>query len=256
MSTTDTWLRRFHQSPGATVRLVCLPHAGGSASYFFPMSAALCPTVDVLAVQYPGRQDRHGERRIENLNELADGVYDALAGVTDLPLAFFGHSLGATLAFEVIRRLERDRVVAPVVLFASARRAPSRQRPADEYVHRLDDAGIVAELNRLSGTRNAIMEDEELRKLFLPTLRSDYRAIETYRPGPDATIACPITVVTGDDDPVTTIDNAQAWREHTTGAFDLRVLTGGHFYLEQHKDELVRIITESVLPAATRLAAS
>lgn len=241
MSTTDLWLRRFHSSPDAAARLVCFPHAGGSASYFFALSAALSPAVDVLAVQYPGRQDRHGERRVENLRELADGVRDALAGAADLPLAFFGHSLGATLAFEVARTRP------PTHLFASGRRAPSRQRPADEYVHRLDDTGIIAELRRLSGASNPILADPELRALFLPTLRSDYRAIETYRPGPGVTVDCPITAITGDADPVTTVDNASAWQTHTTGDFALHVLPGGHFYLEEHQPAIVGIITDTLL---------
>lgn len=249
MSTTDTWLRRFHQSPDAPVRLVCFPHAGGSASYFFPMSKALSPEVDVLAVQYPGRQDRHGERRIENLRELADGVRAVLP--TDLPVAFFGHSLGATLAFEVALGMPEP----PLVLFASGRRAPSRQRPEDEYVHRLDDDGIIAELRRLSGADNPILKDAELRALFLPTLRSDYIAVETYRPPAGATLDCPITVVTGDADPVTTLDNARAWSTHTTSAFEMEVLPGGHFYLEEHPTEVVEIVRRTLLRCSTRQTA-
>jgi surfactin synthase thioesterase subunit len=192
-------------------------------------------------VQYPGRQDRRGERRVENLPELADGVRAALAEVADLPLAFFGHSLGATLAFEVAREL------APTHLFASGRRAPSRQRPEEEYVHRLDDAGIIAELRRISGADNPILADPELRELFLPVLRSDYRAIETYRPGPATTVSCPITAITGDADPVTTIDNARAWQAHTTGEFAFHVLPGGHFYLEEHQGEIISILTDTLL---------
>lgn len=103
------WIRRFHPRPDGDVRLVCLPHAGGSASFFFPVSQAMPPSVDVLCVQYPGRQDRRAEPVIDSIPDLADQVFAALLPWADRPLAFFGHSMGATLAFEVARRLERRR---------------------------------------------------------------------------------------------------------------------------------------------------
>ncbi|GAA3291311.1 hypothetical protein GCM10020295_07820 [Streptomyces cinereospinus] len=103
---TGEWIRRFHPAPQAAAQLVCLAHAGGAASYFFPVSKALSPAVDVLAVQYPGRQERRRETPFENAELLADAVAEQLADVTGRPLALFGHSLGATVAFEVARRLE------------------------------------------------------------------------------------------------------------------------------------------------------
>lgn len=241
------WLRSFHESPAAAVRLVCFPHAGASASYFFALSKALPSTVEVLGVQYPGRQDRHREPRMESLVEMAGHVHEALAEVSDLPVAFFGHSLGATLAFEVARR------TSPVVLFASARRAPSRQRPESEYVHVRDDEAVVAEVRRLAGSASVLLDDDEMRALFLPTLRSDYGAIERYRPEPpDAAVTCPIVAVTGDADPATPVDDAAAWREHTTGEFRLEVFRGGHFYLEQHSEEVTRLVADTLSAAVVR----
>ncbi|MCP2342747.1 thioesterase II family protein [Actinomadura rupiterrae] len=233
-SESDTWIRRFHPAPDAALRLVCFPHAGGSASFYFPVSnalrrsASLAGRVEVLAVQYPGRQDRRTDPPITDLNELADHVARALAPHADRPLMFFGHSMGASIAFETARRLEA-KGSAPVAVVASGRRAPSRHRA--ESVHRRDDAGVIAELRALSGTDPSLLEDEELLRLFLPAVRADYTAIETYRAEPDATVSCPITVFTGDADPHVTLDEAEAWRGHTTGAFELRVFEGGHFYL-------------------------
>ncbi|MFC4907623.1 thioesterase II family protein [Actinomadura gamaensis] len=230
----DTWIRRFHRVPEAGLRLVCFPHAGGSASFYFPVSnalrrsASLAGRVEVLAVQYPGRQDRRNDPPITDLGELADRVTEALGPYADRPLAFFGHSMGATIAFETARRLEA-KGSGPVAVVASGRRAPSRHRA--ESVHRRDDAGVIAELRALSGTDASLLEDEELLRMFLPAVRADYTAIETYRGEPGATLACPITVFTGDADPHVTLDEAEAWRAHTTGAFELRVFEGGHFYL-------------------------
>ncbi|MDF5757187.1 alpha/beta fold hydrolase [Spongiactinospora sp. TRM90649] len=247
MTTTDDdlWIRRFHPAPDAGARLVCLPHAGGSASYYHPVSAALSPAIDVLAVQYPGRQDRRAEPCVENIEELADGIVGALRPWTDRPFALFGHSMGAVLGFEVTRRLEREDI-APLMLFASGRRAPSTRRA--ESVHLRDDDGLVAELKRLNGTDSSVLADEELLRMVLPATRSDYRAIETYAGDPGAVLNTPITVLTGDNDPKTTLDEARAWSGHTTGEFEMRVYPGGHFFLTRHarriNAELTRFFAE------------
>ena len=235
----QAWIRRFHPADDAATRLVCLPHAGGSASFYFPVSRALSPQVDVLAVQYPGRQDRRHEPGVTDLHVLADLVAEQLRPLLDRPVALFGHSMGATLAFEVAHRLERGGIVAGT-LFASGRRAPSCFR--DERVHQRDDAGVIADVRRLSGTDMRIFGDEEMLRAVLPALRSDYTAIETYRCPVDRRIASPIRTLVGDSDPHVTMDEAQLWSRHTTAAHRVRVFDGGHFYLNQHAAEVIAIV--------------
>ncbi|MET9730410.1 alpha/beta fold hydrolase [Streptomyces sp. NPDC006458] len=247
---TDSWVRRFHPSDAAATRLVCFPHAGGSASYYFPVSRALSPTVDVLAVQYPGRQDRRTERCIDDVREFADLVTAALRPWTDRPLALFGHSLGATIAFEVALRLQADGIV-PVVLFASGRRAPSRHR--DERLHLGDDARLIDSIKRMSGTDPQILRDEELLRMVLPAVRSDYKAAETYRYQPGPQLACPVTVLTGDRDSEVTTEEALAWAEHTKEPFSLHEYSGGHFYLNDHAAAVIARIREQ-LAGSGRLA--
>ncbi|GAU69347.1 thioesterase [Streptomyces sp. NBRC 110611] len=223
------WARCYHPAPDRPRRLVCFPHAGGSASFFFPVSAQLSPVAEVLSVQYPGRQDRRTETSPSDIATMADQVYAALRGrLGSRPTAFFGHSMGALVAFEVARRLEADGG-ALTHLFASGRRAPSRYRA--ESVHRRDDDGIVTELKLLAGTDASLLGDEEVLRMILPAIRSDYTAVETYRCDPGAAIKAPITALTGDNDPKTTLEEAEDWRAHTTDAFDLRVYPGGHFFL-------------------------
>jgi pyochelin biosynthesis protein PchC len=247
MSTTpvvsDTWIRRFHPARQPAPRLVALPHAGGSASFWYPLSAALAGRFEVLSVQYPGRQDRRAEPPIADIATLADRITAALElwlGEDDAPLVLFGHSMGAILGFEVARRLR----VPPAALIASGRRAPDRRRV--EQAHRLDDAALLAEIRSLSGTDASLLEDDEVVRMVLPALRADYRAIETYEVTPGAPLACPITVLIGDADPKVTLDEAMSWRDHTTGTFALHTFTGGHFYLTGHQ----AAVTEHVAAAA------
>ncbi|WP_405817783.1 thioesterase II family protein [Streptomyces sp. NBC_00838] len=234
-TTDDTWIRVAHRNPGSGTRLVCLPHAGGAASYFFPMSAALAPDVEVLSVQYPGRHDRRHERPVDDLHLLADRIAEALGPWTDRPFALFGHSYGALLGYEVARRL-RAAGHRPLALFVSGRRAPSTHR--DERLHLKPDASLIAELKSLDGTVGALLDNEEIIAMVMPALRADYRAVETYvqRPGPELDI--PVTAFIGDDDPKVTSQEAARWREHTTSDFSLEIFPGGHFYLAERRQEL------------------
>ncbi|MGW0533744.1 thioesterase II family protein [Streptomyces sp. NPDC003032] len=234
--TTDTTerttpsVRRFHPCE-AGVRLVCFPHAGGAASYFFQVSRQLSPVADVLAVQYPGRQERRKEPCVDSVTELADVLTRELLEWADKPLVFFGHSMGALVAFEVARRLERQGVEL-VSLFASGRAAPSLSR--DEGVHRRGDAGLIAKMKELGGTAGSLLDDPDVVEMLLPALRNDYRAVETYRLAPGPPLGCPLVVLTGDADPQVSVEEARHWREFTSGEFEMHTYSGGHFYLDVH----------------------
>ncbi|MFC5143588.1 thioesterase II family protein [Streptomyces aureoversilis] len=219
------WIRRFHPRPDSRVRLVCLPHAGGSAGFYLPLSRAMPETVEVLCVQYPGRQDRRTEPLVDSVPALADQVFGALLPWTDRPLALFGHGLGASLAFEIARRLEREDTV-PAAVFVSGRRAPSTHRR--EAVHRPP-------------------ADEEVLRMILPANRAaDYRAAETYVWEPGPPLRSPVTCLVGDGDPKLTVEEATAWSGHTEGAFALKAFPGGHFFLVQHPMEVVRLLAEQL----------
>ncbi|MEB3959090.1 alpha/beta fold hydrolase [Streptomyces kunmingensis] len=249
MTDTDVWIRRYFPSTEATVQLICLPHAGGSAPFYRPVAQALSPRVEVLAVQYPGRQDRRNEPMIDDLGVLADRVSEAVAACVDRPFALFGHSMGATLAFEVAARLER-RQRYPLRVFASGRRAPSMRR--DERVHERDDDGVVRELRTLSGTDQRVFGDEELLRMVLPAIRNDYRAAETYRYTPGPPLRAPITALTGDSDPKASHEEVAAWGTHTDGGFELHTYPGGHFYLLDHTADVLRVIDDRLGEPALR----
>ncbi len=234
------WLRRFHQDPSARARAVCLPHAGGSASFWFPFSQAMPPGLEAVAVQYPGRQERFLEEPLRRIGELADSVARLLAGQPAVPLVLVGHSMGATIAFETAHRL-RERGVALEALYVSAQRGPSLPRePRGVYLR--DDAGVADELRRLGGTDPDLLADPAVLELLLPAVRADYEAVETYAFTAREPLECPVVALVGDADPNVTVEQAAAWREQTTGAFDLRVLPGGHFALADRQEAVAALV--------------
>ncbi|MEU1671043.1 thioesterase domain-containing protein [Streptomyces roseifaciens] len=229
------WIRRFHPRPESRVRLVCLPHAGGSAGFYLPLSRAMAGTVEVLSVQYPGRQDRRTEPLLDSVPALADQVFGALLPWTGRPLALFGHGMGASLAFEIARRLEREADTVPAALFVSGHRAPSA--PRRDAAHARDDDS--------TGTRPP--GDEEVLRMILPSTRvADYHAAATYAWEPGPPLRSPVTCLVGDGDPKLTAEEAAAWAGHTEGAFTLKTFPGGHFFLTQHFMEIVQLMAEQL----------
>ncbi|MFI0479611.1 thioesterase II family protein [Actinomadura sp. 9N215] len=233
VATGAEWLRQFAPAAGGAPTLVCLPHAGGSAAFFAPLARALSPALRVLAVQYPGRLDRRDEPPVEDVRELARRIAGALAadaaGAGGGPLAFFGHSMGALVAYETALLGERGHGPVPDRLFVSAARAPHLARVEDAVVRA--DRSLLDEVLFLGGTSPAVLTDPDLRALILPALRADYRALRGYTAAPGTAVGCPVVALTGDDDPRVAVAEARAWREHTPGPFELRVLPGDHFYL-------------------------
>lgn len=240
MDKPDLWLRRFHGGSSPTSRVICFPHAGASASYYFPISKALSPDVDMIAVQYPGRQDRSFEECRTSVAQLADEVTHEIRQLTDIPVTIFGHSLGATLGYEVARRLESDGVMISA-LFSSGQRAPSDSR--DEGIHLLDDDALIENIRALGGTDSRLLENDEIMRMVLPTIRSDYMAAETYRYQPGPKLGCPLFTLVGEGDPLVSVEDARAWAVHTTGNFQLRTFPGGHFYLNSHFPAVVELIS-------------
>ncbi|MFJ3586834.1 thioesterase II family protein [Streptomyces sp. NPDC090127] len=250
------WFRRFgpvggeRPAAGAGTRLFCFPHAGGAASAFIALARTLAPAVDVLAAQYPGRQDRRTEEPFTDIGRLADALADEVRRTGPSPYAFFGHSMGAVLAYETARRLG-DRP-GPVHLFLSGRGAPGPTPLVHDQLR--SDAEVLAAVRRLGGTTAGIFDDPEILAMVLPTLRADYRALASYtwRAGP--ALSVPFTVMVGDSDPVVTVPEASAWSRFTTAGTDLKVFGGGHFYLDGHVAAVAETVSRTLdarVPATT-----
>ncbi|WP_371618389.1 thioesterase II family protein [Streptomyces sp. NBC_00454] len=238
----NTWFRRYSATPTPRRRLVVLPHAGGSASFFHAWGRSFDADTEVLVAKYPGRHERLAEPCIDSMDVLADQVTAALLPFADLPLTLFGHSMGASLAYEVALRLEERHAVRPAALHVSSRKAPHRLTPRDLYLR--GDAALIAELRRLGGTDTALLDDPDIQELVLPAVRADFTIVGTYGPRSAVPVGCPVHAWIGDADPSTPAREMEAWGDVAPRGFRLRVLPGGHFYLVEQHDALVREVSE------------
>lgn len=243
-----TWFRCAEARPWASMRLFCLPHAGGSAVFYRPWAKEISPAVEVHAVQYPGRADRMADAFVTDAHQLARLIAGAMAPLMDRPAALFGHSMGAVLAYEVARLLQ-ERGSAPVHVFASGARPPHDR--GDDRVAGRDDDGVVAEMVRLGGTDADALRDPELRELVLPYVRNDFALIEDYAHRDGTRLTVPLTAVIGDADPHVTEEQARGWGEVTGGRFALRTLPGGHFYLTDQQPAVIAEIHRTLEVPAT-----
>jgi pyochelin biosynthesis protein PchC len=236
--TSSIWWRQAVPRPDATATLLCFPPAGAGASTFRGWAARL-PRVDVLGVQYPGRQDRFGEPCAEAMAELADPLAAAVAAELTGPVAFFGHSMGAVVAYEVARRLPAEFDLARLVVSAhAAPTAPRTSRPEADT-----DEAVLAYLRGLGGANVAMLDDPDLRELTLPMVRADLRLLGRYEHAAGPPLTCPVTAVVGRSDHTTSAVDAAGWAARSTGPFDLVALPGGHFYLES-PGPLMAVLTE------------
>ncbi|WP_190200590.1 alpha/beta fold hydrolase [Streptomyces djakartensis] len=241
----DLWLRRYRPSTAPVARLACFPHAGGSASAFLPLIRELPQEIEVLAVQYPGRQDRRAEPLVDSIEQLAAPLADVLQAQTGPPLVLFGHSMGATVAYEVARILEQ-RGAGPAALVVSGRRAPTVNTVS--AVHLYDDDRLIEELRSLDGTDSSLLSDPELLELVLPAIRNDYRAVGHYVHRPGTPLACPLTVLTGADDPNVSAAEAAAWSQVAAADPHVHTWPGGHFFLFERPAEVSAAVVGAIAP--------
>lgn len=209
-----------------------------------------------MAVQLPGRGGRIREQPIASIPTLTELLTPEFLPLLDRPYAFFGHSMGAVLAMELARVIASTGRRGPEHLFLSARRPPHLPR-LEADLHRLpDDAFLKLLGSRYGGVPAEVLQEPDLLALFLPALRADITALETFTPGDAEPLTCPITAYGGDEDRLVTLDQLRDWRGYTSGGFRVKQFRGGHFYLQDRRDELVSDVTQVLKPLLAMAAES
>ncbi|MCX4993705.1 thioesterase II family protein [Streptomyces sp. NBC_00568] len=231
------WLRGLGgRERTAQRRLFVFPHAGAGASAY-RLAAYLPDTVEVCTVQLPGRENRIAEPALTSMDDAVAAVAPFIADHTELPYAFFGHSMGSLIAFETARRLRALGTRMPDRLFLSGMRAPGT--PDRDPRHTLPDDELLA-IAEFDGL------DAELQELLLPVLRADLTLCETYTYRVQAPLPCPLTVLAGSGDDSVDGTELAEWREHTSAGFDLHLFPGApHLYVRGAERELAETITRT-----------
>ncbi|MFI9642528.1 thioesterase II family protein [Micromonospora sp. NPDC051925] len=235
-------------------RLFCFPHAGGGGRFFHPWRRLLAPDLTVRPVVPPGREGRFGERAYDRMELLVEGLVEAVRPELDRPFVFFGHSLGAAVAYETAVRLRQLGLPEPSCLVVSGRRAPHLPLPPP-YLHLMDDDQFIAEVIRLGGTPATILDRPQVLKFYLPTLRADYELNEVYRPTLGRPLSCPVFGYAGDADPIGEPADVAAWKAVSSGPFAARVFAGAHFYLKDRSEEVLAALRKDLAVASVGVTA-
>ena len=252
--TTHDGFHRFSGRGSPEMRLFCFPFAGGNALNFSDFAKAMPPEIEVIAIDYPGRGKRFSEDPECCIRQLVSKLARGIRPYLDGPFAFYGHSNGALVAYELACLLPQLYFRSPERLFLGAKRCPV-MGPEDP-MHTLPDAAFITRLKEYKGTPEQVLCCPDLMSVFLPIIRADFALSETYSLPERAPLNVPTTAIVGRDDPLATHDMMQAWQDLISGPFDTVTLDGGHFFLNSHCSALAACITQALMPNNPALRAT
>jgi medium-chain acyl-[acyl-carrier-protein] hydrolase len=251
----ERWIRVPSVDQAAMARLFCFPHAGGGPSLFRSFRQPLSPDISTCPIQLPGREARACEPSLAEVSEIADRISECIAALSDKPFAFFGHSMGAIVAFEVAKRLSKARphVATPTLLVVSAS-PPPHLAGKDERGHLLGDRELLEWVRGLGGTSDVVLEHPELRRVFLPPLRADLAALANYRSQGSYQFEGRMLVLGGREDALVPRDVLAGWRAYAMESCTQDELPGGHFYFSSKQELVVQTIRREMLRAMFELS--
>lgn len=236
--------RWFIRKPGqSNSRLYCFSCAGGNASDYSTWQSKIGPQIEICAIQLPGRGSRFGEAMYESVHHLAYDIAIEISKDTFSPFSLFGHSLGALVAFEVTRALARLGKVQPELLFVAGCDAPKNRR-STKSLHLLSDSELILKLRDYNGTPPEVLENQELMKLVLPTIRSDFSLADSYKYLAEEPSNIPIIVMSGKKDEHVEPNLIESWGEETSKSCRLYWFEHGHFFVQSEADLVIQRIRQ------------
>jgi len=242
---TSPWVSCYKPNAAAKLRLFCFPYAGSGALIYRTWANTLPMSIEVFPVELPGHGRRIGEAAFSDLMSLVKAIAPALTPFFDKPFAFFGHSMGAMISFELAHELRENHGMGPVHIFISGRCAPHIS-DADRIIYDLPEDRFVEELYRLNGTPREVFEHSELMQLMVPLLRADFEVCQTYQYSPKPPLSCSISAFGGLGDNEVPLEHLEAWREYTTRPFSMKMFVGDHFFLRTAESLLLHRISQEL----------
>jgi medium-chain acyl-[acyl-carrier-protein] hydrolase len=235
------------QNRQSTQRLFCFPYAGGAASIYRDWGNRLPSSIEVHAPQLSGHGNRLSEPLFRSVQPLVESLAAELRPHLEGSFAFFGHSMGAIIIFELAQLLRRENRPGPSHLFLSGRPCPHLTKK-ETPTYDLPEPEFIAELRRMQGTPNEVLEHPELMSVLSPILRADLEICQTYEYEPRPPLDCPITVFGGLQDEEVAREQLEGWRDYTTSSFAVRMFPGNHFFLHSSAPVLLRMVAQDLRP--------
>lgn len=230
----DSWFFPTRQmNPKAQLVLFLFHYSGGSASQFRHWSKDLNDIINPIGIQLPGRENRFKDPLFFHSREVVEELIKVFPKNFDKSFILFGHSMGATLAFEFARMLEKNNYSGLHHLIVSGRGAP-HVPSGNKKLYNLSKEEFVQELLKYNGLPEMVLESDELLDLFIPTIQADFSISDNYQYFPTPPLSCPITAFGGIDDPYVSEDKIRAWQQHTTSHFNIHMFDGDHFFLTKN----------------------
>jgi medium-chain acyl-[acyl-carrier-protein] hydrolase len=252
-SESNSWFICYKPNPMARLRLFCFPYAGGGASTFYPWVNELPSDVEIIGIQMPGQESRFKERPMDSVRLVVETLAYAIYSKLNKPFAFFGHSLGAFISFDLTRQLSKQFGLKPVHFFVSGIRAPQIPN-SKSSIHHLPQGIFLKELNRrYGGITEEIFEDPDLVQELLPGLRASFKMYESYKYVNGDPLDCPITAFGGVQDDTASQEDIEAWRQQTKCAFTLHMIPGNHFFIHLERQHFLRTLSNEVIKTLARI---
>jgi medium-chain acyl-[acyl-carrier-protein] hydrolase len=246
---SDRWFENSPPRPSDTLRLFCLPYAGGSVYTYTNWRRSLAGVAETYPLQLPGRGTRMLEPAFTSLPALLKSLESALLPHLDRPFAIFGHSMGAMIAFELARVLEKSYSLRSQHLFFSGRLPPQLAQNSGP-AYDLPTPQFISELRLLEGTPDEILNNQELMALVLPVLRADLQLVQTYQHVPGEPLNSPITVLGGRQDSTTPASKLGTWAAMTRSSCSVRIFPGNHFFLNQFRSAVINVVSSTLSRAS------